>query len=434
MVHNPPGPAPIPRWHVPRLIQVYGALLRDPISFVSERFAEYGDIYFVDEGGGSRLYVVGPPDLLHEMLVTRHADLQKRGGANDRLVSVLGDGLLTADGDAWKRSRKLMNPRFHRKAIAGYAKTMVDHVERVALVDGVDVDVGAVMRRLTLHIVVKALFDHDVQGDADRVVTTMEALNDASRISVLPQWLPTPRTLRTRRAVRDLHGLIDDLVEAREREGLREDLLSMLLDVGLERRLVRDQLVTLFLAGHETTSHALTWALWLLSQHPEVRERLEAEVDAADELSEQTELPLTDAVAAEAMRLYPPAYALPRVAKVDTELGGFPIPAGSQIVGWIWHAHHDPRFWDEPEAFRPQRFLEPLKKREAYLPFGGGPRMCIGAGFAKLELRLLIASLVRRYRFEAHPGQTVEVKPGVTLAPRGRVDLRVERRPGPPTV
>lgn len=431
MNRTPPGPEPIPRWRIDRLIPVYGALLRDPIGFVEERLGEYGDVYFVDEGGGSRLYVTGHPDHLHELLVTRAKDMQKRGGANDRLLPVLGDGLLTADGDTWREARRKMNPRFQRGAVAGYAHTMVEHAARMAWPDGEVVDVSARMMQLTLGIVVRALFDHDVAGDADTVARTMNTLNGATQATMLPAWLPTPRTRAVRRAVRDLHGLIDGLIQSRRRDGLRDDMLSMLLDVGFDERLVRDQVVTLFLAGHETTSHALSWAWWLLANHPEVEARLHRELDevlGGGLPDADTELPYTDAVVSEAMRLYPPAYALPRVARVDTELAGFPVPAGSQVVGWIWHSHHDPRWWGDPEVFRPERFLEPTHPRKAYLPFGAGPRMCIGMGFARLELRLLLATLAGRIRLRARPGQTVGLKMGVTLAPKGGLPLRVERR------
>lgn len=413
------------------LARVLSQLVRDPLGFVDARFAQHGDIYHVDEGGGSHLYVTGHPEHLHELLVTRSKDMQKRGGANDRLVPVLGDGLLTADGDVWKRSRKLMNTRFHRSAVAGYAVTMREHAERLDWPEGEVVDVSARMMDLTLRIVVKALFDHDVQDETDTVARTMDVLRQASRATALPTWIPTPASFRARRALRDLHALIDGLTEQRRAEGLREDLLSMLLDVGLEPDLVRDQLVTLFLAGHETTSHALGWTWWLLATHPEAEARLHAELDevlGGGPVAADTPLPYTDAVISESLRLFPPAYALPRVARVDTEIGGYPIAAGSQVVGWIWHCHRDPRWWEGAEAFKPERFLEPTHRRDAYLPFGAGPRKCIGAGFATLELRILLATIAQRVRLVASHGQTVEMSPGVTLAPKGGVPLRVELR------
>jgi len=427
----PPGPPRIPRWRLDRLVRVYGALLRDPIGFVGERFDEFGDVYHVDEGGGRHLYVIAHPDHLHELLVTRARDMQKRGGANDRLLPVLGDGLLTADGEVWKQARRKMNPRFTRKAITGYARTMVQHAARLDWPHGQVVDVSDRMMQLTLRIVVASLFDHDVTDDTDTIARTMRTLNGATTATLLPSWLPTPSSFALRRAVRDLHAFIDELIQARQHEGLREDMLSMLLDVGFEHSMVRDQLVTLFLAGHETTSHALSWTWWLLANHPHVEARLHQELHdvlGGDLPDGDVELPYTDAVVSEAMRLYPPAYALPRVARVDTELAGYPIAAGSQVVGWIWHAHHDPRWWGDAEVFRPERFLEPTHPRRAYLPFGGGPRMCIGKGFATLELRLILATLAQRVRLRAQPGQTVQVSTGVTLSPKGGLPLRVERR------
>jgi cytochrome P450 len=431
MVTYPPGPPHIRRWQVITLARVLSQLVRDPLTFVGQRFAEYGDIYHVDEGGGQHLYVTAHPDMLRELLVTRAKDMQKRGGANDRLVPVLGDGLLTADGEVWRRSRKLMNPSFHRSAIAGYAETMRQHAEQVDWPDGEVVDVSERMMALTLRIVTKALFDHDVGDGTDTVARTMRALHALSDGTALPRWVPTPQSLRARRALRGLHALIEALISDREREGLRDDLLSMLLSVGLERPLVRDQLVTLFLAGHETTSHAMSWTWWLLATHPEVEARLHAElaqVLGGDAPTADTALPYTDAVIAESLRLFPPAFALPRVATVDTEIGGYPIAAGSQVVGFIWHCHRDPRWWGDAETFRPERFLEPTHPRDAYLPFGAGPRMCIGAGFAKLELRVLLATLAQRVRLVAAPGQVVLPRAGVTLSPRGGLPLRVERR------
>jgi cytochrome P450 len=286
--------------------------------------------------------------------------------------------------------------------------------------------------RLTLRIVCKALFDHDVRDEADAIAATMEAVRRASEQSLLPDWVPTPGRLRARRAVAGMDALIARLVDERRAEGLRDDLLSMLLDVGLDATRVRDNLVTLFLAGHETTSHALSWTWWLLATHPEAEARLHDELDGVlgdrdPTVDDLPSLPWTEAVIQESMRLFPPAYAIPRVARVDTELGGYPIAAGSQVVGWVWHCHRGPWF-DDADAFRPERFLTPTFPKHAYLPFGAGTRMCIGAGFARMELRLVLATLARRYRLHAAPGQRVATLPRVTLSPDGGLPLRVERR------
>lgn len=430
-MRTPPGPPRHRRRDILRTARSIRDLLRDPIGFVGGRFAEYGDLYYVDEGGGSHLFITCDPDRIREVLVERATDFQKRGGANDRLVPILGDGLLTADGPAWKEQRRLLQPRFHSRAIAGYGQTMVDHARDVSWGDGEVIDVSDAMMRLTLRIVCKTLFDHDVVGQTDTIAATMDALRRGSAQSLLPDWVPTPGRIRTRRAVADIDALIERLVAERRRDGLRDDLLSMLLDVGLDAQRVRDNLVTLFLAGHETTSHALSWTWWLLATHPEAEARLHREL--ADVLGDREPtmddpLPWTDAVIQESMRLFPPAYAIPRVARVDTELGGYELPAGSQVVSWVWHCHRG-RSFEDADAFRPERFLDPAFPKHAYLPFGSGSRMCIGAGFARMELRLLLASLARRYRLRSEPGQQVEPLPRVTLSPKGGLPLRVERRP-----
>jgi cytochrome P450 len=435
MPEYPPGPPPHRRRDLLRTARSIRALVADPLGFVGGRFAEYGELYHVDEGGGSHLYVTCDADRIREVLVERAADFRKAGGANDRLVPILGDGLLTADGASWKEQRRLMQPRFHARAIAGYGQTMVAHAEALQWEDGQRLDVSEAMMQLTLRIVCKALFDHEVESDADDIASTMEALRQGSVRSLLPDWLPTPTAWRRRQAVRRIDALIARLIEERRSTGLRSDLLSMLLEVGLDEKLVRDDVVTLFLAGHETTSHALSWTWWLLANHPEATARLHEELDQvlggrAPTVEDVERLPWTSAVLSEAMRLYPPAYAIPRVAATETRLGPFTLAPGSQVVCWIWHCHRSPRWFEAPEAFRPERFLQPAFPKHAWLPFGAGTRMCIGAGFARMELALLLASLARRYRLLAAPGQVVVPQPRITLAPQGGLPLTVSRRVG----
>ncbi|MEM7789607.1 MAG: cytochrome P450, partial [Bacteroidota bacterium] len=248
-------------------------LVRDPLGTVQERFDAYGDVYAVDEGGGRRLLVTRHPDAIRSVLVTHAGSFQKSGGANDRLKAVLGDGLLVADGEVWRRKRRLVQPAFRAKAIASYAATMVQHAEDVQWSEAIDL--SGEMMRLTLGIVCKALFDHDVRGDTDTVARAMEALREASQPDPWPAFVPTPRRLRARRAMADIDTLIASLVATRAPGDGHTDLLALLQAAGLTGRELRDELVTLFLAGHETTSHALTWALWLVAEHPEVRDQLE---------------------------------------------------------------------------------------------------------------------------------------------------------------
>jgi cytochrome P450 len=403
-------------------------LLADPIGFVGRRFAEHGRTYHVDEGGGGHLYVTCDPELLRQVLVTDPKSWRKRGGANDQLVPILGDGLLTADGEVWKEARRKLQPGFRAAAIAGYADRMVQRAADLPWRDGETLDVSESMMALTLDIVCACLFDHDLQGDHAVIEQTMAALHSAVAAPPLPGWLPTPWRRRRTRAVAAIDTLMAEMVDRRSREGLGDDLLSMLIEAGLPPRAVRDQLVTFFLAGHETTSHALSWAWRLLSRHPEARRRLFDEIDALPgDPDASSELPYTDAVAMEALRLFPPAYALPRVAVHDTTLGPYDAPVGTQVVVWVYHAHRDPDVFEQPEAFRPERFLEG-KPPASFIPFGAGTRMCIGAGFARLELRLLLATIARRWALHSEPDQQVEPLARVTLSPKGGLPLRVQSR------
>ena len=408
--------------------------LRDPLGVVHERFERYGDVYLVDEGQGRKLFVTRHPDAIRDVLVTNAASFRKAGGANDRLRPILGNGLLVADGEAWRRKRRLLQPAFRAKAISSYAATMVEHAEALQFGRDQVVDVSDAMMRLTLVIVCKALFDHDVTGDTDTVARAMDALREASQPDLWPAFVPTPRRRRARRAIGDIDALIESLVAGRraETDPDRTDLLTALHAAGLEGRELRDELVTLFLAGHETTSHALTWTLVLLAEHFEVLRELEGELDAqlggrAPSLDDLSKLSLVDQVVSEAMRLYPPAFALPRVATGDVEVMGFPVSAGDQVVCWVWHCHRDGRWFPNPEAFQPRRFEQATFPSHAFIPFGAGSRMCIGAGFAHMEMRLLLASLLRRYRFVAD-GPRPALAPRVTLAPRSAVWMRIEHR------
>jgi len=435
MVAYPPGPKRHRRRSILRTLWSTRRLLQDPIGFVGSRFDQYGDVYHVDEGGGSHLYIARDPDFIREVLVTNTASFRKGGGANDRLRPILGNGLVTSDGEIWKRQRKLMQPAFHRKTIATYAQHITDHANRIDWSDGQTSDIDHEMMALTLKIVCKTLFDHDVHDETDEVAAAMEALRMGVQPEFLPGWVPTPRRRRLKAAKVGLDALIDKLVETRKREGLRGDLLSLLLDVegGMSHQQLRDELVTLFLAGHETTSHALTWTWHLLSKHPEVESQLHEELDRVlggrtPTVADLAELKWTDRVINESMRVFPPVYAVARVASQPVDIAGWHLEEGAQVVCWIYHCHHNANVFEEPEVFRPERFDNPAFPKHAYLPFGSGARMCIGAGFAALELRLLLASLAQRYRLERVDDRPVVLHPRVTLSPRNGLPMRIRYR------
>lgn len=430
-----PGPRPHRPWQLLRYGRSILALLRDPLSFVAGRFAEYGSTYHVREPGGGDLYVTRDLAMARGVLVEQARSFRKAGGANDRLRPFLGSGLLLSDGELWRAQRRRIQPAFHRRRIDGYAATMVDHSRDLGWSDGEELDVSAEMMRLTLRVACKTLFDHDAREDADEVAAAMEAVRSATRPTVLPYWIPGTTAARGRQALAGLHSIIDRMVARRRAEGMRDDLLSMLLEAeegAMSPELLRDELVTLFLAGHETTSHALAWTWMLLSEHPQVEARLHTELDeilsGRDPTPEDVpDLPFTEAVIKEALRLYPPAFALPRVAAEQVSVADVELAPGAQVVVWLWHLHRSPQLFAEPLRFWPERHLDSDWPRGAWMPFGAGPRMCIGSGFAMLELQMVVACLAQRWRLRLL-GAPPEVSARVTLGPRGGLPMRVLAR------
>jgi cytochrome P450 len=444
----PPGPPPR-RGRVLGSVGYYLNFLVDPIGFVANRFERYGDIYCAPSADGG-LYAVRHPDHLHEVLITRAAQFDKKHTAFRRLSEVLGDGLLNSDGARWKRHRRMVQPAFAHARVTGYAAAMVD-AARVAvdhLRDGEERDVDRAMMELTLRVVSRALFSHDAGGDTETVSRAMSAFQ--ARLTapdLVPSWLPSPRRRRIEGAIADLDRIVYGLIAARRKQGVppeQPDLLHVLVTAideegdgsRLTEREVRDELVTLFLAGHETTSNALTWTWYLLSQHPAVEAKLHAELDAAlggraPSLDDLDRLPYTEQVLKEAMRLYPPVFMVARMAREDTEIGGYPVPRGSEVVLWIYQTHHDPRWYPDPARFDPARFApaeEAKLPRLAYAPFGAGPRACIGKSFAMIEARLILATVAQRVRFTLVPGQRVEPAARITLGQKHGMRMIVHRK------
>jgi cytochrome P450 len=306
------------------------------------------------------------------------------------------------------------------------------------------------MMELTLRIVSKALFDHRVHGETDRVASAMRVFRRAfsSLDAILPDWLPTPSKQRALAALADMDAIIYELIDSPRREKGR-DLLAALKatadeadGTGMSRRQLRDELVTLFIAGHETTSHALSWTFYLLSKHPEVAHKLHAELDRvlagrAPSWSDLEHLPYAEQVLSESMRLYPPAYVIARVAVADAEVAGYTIPRGADIVLWAYHTHHDARWFPEPERFDPERFAPARRKQLpscAYIPFGAGTRTCIGKQFAMMEALLVLACTARRYTLSSAPDVVVGRDMSVTLAPRGGLPMQVHTRTPAPAL
>ena len=386
------------------------------------------------------------------MLVTNHRNFHKGRGL-ERAKLLLGDGLLTSEGEAHLRQRRLTQPAFHRQRVAAYGAVMAAYAaaRRDRWRAGTVVDAHKEMMALTLAIVGKTLFDADVEDEAaeigDALTTTFELFNFGFFLPFSERLsrLPLPGTLRFRKARARLDATIYRLIDERRRSGTdRGDLLSMLLmardtegDGGAMTDLqLRDEAMTIFLAGHETTANALTWTWYLLSQHPDVEARLHAEVDsalggrlpAADDLGS---LPYTRMVLAESMRLYPPAWILGRRALGPFEANGYSIPARSIVVASQYLMHRDGRWFPEPERFDPERF-SPERQSErpklAYFPFGAGPRVCIGEQFAWMEGMIALATIAQQWQLRLEPGHRVALQPIITLRPKFGMRMIVQPR------
>jgi cytochrome P450 len=390
---------------------------------------------------------------LHEVLSTKASSFTKQHTAFAQLSRVLGDGLLTSDGDTWTRQRRMIGPAFSPARMADYGAVMTEEALETAKVWS-----GAVRRRaigedmtaLTLRVVSRALFGHDVaSSDIETVARAMVTFQRSlSSPDFLPKWVPSPSRNALEREGAALNRLMFSLIEARKKrgpspEGARKDLLEMLVtavdpETGgtLSVDEVRDQLVTLFLAGHETTAHALSWTFYCLARNPDVEAKLHEELDRvlegrAPTTADLEKLPYLDRVVSEALRMYPPVYGIARRAKEDVAIGEWNVPRGSEVMLWIYLTHHDPRFFPEPEAFRPDRFTPEAiasRPRLAYAPFGAGPRACIGKSFATMEARLLLATLAQRSKLTLVSNRPIDVMPRITLTPKRSIDMIVTPR------
>ncbi|MEM7535192.1 MAG: cytochrome P450 [Chloroflexota bacterium] len=419
---------------------------------------EYGDIAKFSMLG-MKFVVLATPELIREVLITKAKIFPKAHHDIAVLTRVIGRGLVTTEGDEHKQQRKLAQPAFHAKRIRSYADTMVDYTAQ--LVDGWHPgetrDLSQEMSRLTMYIVVKTLFDVDYQTLADTADEIGDAVhvlqdtadNDFGFPITLPDWVPTPLARRRKKARKVVDAIIDQMMA--ERRGAAEngvvedrgDLMSMLLmstdedgntmnDVEL-----RDQLLTLFLAGHETTSNALVWTWYALSQNPDVEQKLHDELDRVlagrlPTLADLPNLPYAEMVLKESMRLYPPVWTINfREPTEDTTVGGYAVPKGTQMFISPYMMHRLERYWEDPLAFRPERFL-PEKEAEMpkylYMPFGAGARICIGNSFAMMEAHLILATIAQQYKLTLDPEQRIGQLPRITMSPTYGMKMMLEKR------
>lgn len=440
----PPGPR--------RMFPLSGLLgyRRGPLPFFQNLAAQYGDISYF-RLGPQEAFFLNHPDLIKDVLVTNHQNFHK-GLALQRAKRLLGEGLLTSEEDFHRRQRRLAQPAFHRARIASYASVMTDYASetRARWHDGDTLDMSEEMMRLTLGIVGKTLFDADVVSDAREVGEAMTVVMDLFNTITIPffeliQKLPLPQLRRFDAARARLDAIIYRLIEERRRSSEdRGDLLSMLLlaqdtegDGGaMTDEQLRDEVMTIFLAGHETTANALTWTWYLLSQNPAVEEKLHEEIDRVlagrlPAFEDVAQLKYTEMVLAESMRLYPPAWAMGRLAIVETEIAGYIIPRRSLVLMSQYVIHRDARYFPEPLKFDPERWTATARESRpqfSYFPFGGGLRRCIGEGFAWMEGVLLIAALAQHWRMRLVPNHPVALKPVITLRPKHGMRMTVASR------
>ena len=444
VIKYPPGPR--------RVIPLSGLLAyrRGPLPFFQSLAERYGDISYF-RLGPQQAFFFNHPDYIKDILVTNQQNFMK-GLALQRSKRLLGEGLLTSEGDFHRRQRRLAQPAFHRLRIASYAEVMTTHASQTGRSwnDNETLDISKEMMRLTLGIVGKTLFDADVKSDAQDVGEAMTVAMDLFKTLTLPfyellQNLPLPQFRRFEQAKVRLDAIIFRLIEERRRSGQDHgDLLSMLLlaqdtegDGGqMTDAQLRDELMTIFLAGYETTSNALTWTWYLLSQNAEVESKLHQEIDEVLQgrlpaFEDVALMKYTEMVLAESMRLYPPAWALGRMALNDFEIGGYVVPRKSLVLMSQYVMHRDPRYFAEPLQFDPERWSPELRETRpqfSYFPFGGGPRRCIGEGFAWMEGILLLATLAQHWQMRLAPNHPVELKPVMTLRPKHGMRVIVTRR------
>jgi cytochrome P450 len=440
----------------PRGLPVLGhlpAFRAKPIRFLMKMAREYGDLPHF-RLGSFRVYLLNHPDLVREVLVTKQSNFIK-SRALQRSRVLLGEGLLTSEGDFHKRQRRLVQPAFHRDRLAAYAAVMSDYASRTRdrWAHGSTLDVASEMARLTLAVVGKTLFSADVESEASEIGEALTTVLRMFNLLMMPfseylEKLPLPSMRRFEKARARLDATIYGLIEERRASGKDQgDLLSMLLlaqdeeghSGGMSDQQVRDEALTLFLAGHETTANALTWTWYLLSQNPESEGRLHEELDAvlAGRAAQASDLPAlryTEMVLAEAMRLYPPAWAIGRMSLEPFELGGMPIGAGSIFIASPYVTHRDPRWFPNPERFEPERWTPEAREARpkfSYFPFGGGARVCIGERFAWMEGVLVLATLAQKWKLRLAPGQKVDTLPLITLRTRYGMRMVIEKRQQP---
>jgi cytochrome P450 len=443
----PPGPKGLP---------VLGSALslrRDVLGMLTRVAREYGDIAHIPLLLQSRI-LVSSPEWIEDLIVRQPQKFDKGPGLKDASRRLLGQGLLTSEGELWRRQRRLAQPAFHRQRIGEYTQVMVEQAAAHTRDwrEGETRDMAEEMMALTLMIAVKTLFGIEFTEEAKRVgpAVTLLMRYQLGRLRSplkIPMHWPTPSNLRAERAYQFLDSLVYGIIEERRRrrdagEPEGRDVLSLLMNAmdedgsRMTAKQLRDEVMTLFIAGHETTAVTLGWLWHLLAHHPQVEARLCEELQSvlrgrAPTPEDLPRMPYLDAVVHEVLRLYPAAYVLQRTSVEPFDLAGYHFPVNTTVIMSQWIVHRDPLLFDAPEEFRPERWLDGLESRlhpYAYFPFGGGPRRCIGQIFALMEAALVAATLAQKFRFGEPEGTSVVPEPLVTLRAKGGLPMKVKVR------
>ncbi len=422
---------------------------RDPLGLLTEARRLHGD-FVRFRLGPYRICLLAHPDYIGHVLQKNPRNYLKDGYEH---IKIVGNGLLSSEGDFWRGQRRVVQPAFHRERLRNLAETMTETTEKMLErweggADREPLDVDAEMSRLTLEITGRTLFSTDVTREAGEVGQALQTVltlgfQRTGRFLPVPLGIPTPNNRRYRAAVERLNGLVDGLARRRRKSGeSREDLLSVLLEArdenneAMSPRQLRDEAMTILTAGYETTARALTWTWYLLDSHPQARRKLDQELDRVlggrtPAFEDLERLSYTEMVLKESMRLLPPVWGLSRFVAEDDDVGGYRIPKGSRVVLSQYVTHRHPGLWDAPERFDPERFtLERSAGRPkyAYFPFSGGPRQCIGNNFAVMEAKLALATVAQRYKLSLVPGHPVEPEPSFTLKPRYGMRMSTEKQ------
>jgi cytochrome P450 len=422
---------------------------KNPLSFFLNTAIEYGGIVRIQMGPG-QMYLVTHPDGVKHILQDNNRNYVK---GYDKAKDLFGDGLLTAEGDKWLRQRRLMSPAFNRNTLNSLLPVMAAATEekleewRSRPDHDVPIDIASEMMLLTQTIILRTMFSTDIGDHAEKAAeaftTALEHLNTTMMVPFeFVQKLPTRGNIRFKHAIEYLDQMIYGFIEERQRTGSdHSDLLGMLMSArdeetgqGMSKQQMRDEMITIFLAGHETTASLLGWTWYLLGKNPtieaglrlEQKEVLNGRVPASEDLRK---LDYTRKVLEEALRMYPPAWMFARQSVKEDVVNGYTIPAGSTIMLSPYVTHHLPEFWDDPERFDPERFSpEEMEKRRrfAYFPFGGGPRLCIGNNFALMEAPLLLTMIMQHFKLELVPDQTFQLRPVATLRPQPALWMKLQ--------